>query len=360
MKGLLLRLTSLDADAAAAVRVIAHFQALLGGRLDAATLLRSTAALAECPAGYEPADGPPLRFGPDGVERAGPPGVVSGAAGLRPAGRVWLERPGAPGPFDDLVLEWLAIAAGTLGGPSPVADPALVELALSARESDADRSRALRLLGLAPERPLRAVVVTDPARDPDMTALALLGRGRAPGHLRVARVGGLGVALLQGREDAGSPAAALREAVRGGARVGIGGPAPALGARVAWEQACVALRFTAGGTTAGDAVTDHGDLGPLALLADVPAARLREDPDTRALDALAAREGGDLNIAALAAFCRTGSLRQAAAELHLHHSSVAARLARVEAALGRRLHDPGDRFRAHLALYAWRLASAER
>ncbi|MFD7756939.1 hypothetical protein [Streptomyces sp. NPDC059757] len=29
-------------------------------------------------------------------------------------------------------------------------------------------------------------------------------------------------------------------------------------------------------------------------------------------------------------FCRTSSLRQAATELHLHHSSVAARLAHVE------------------------------
>ncbi|MCC9741966.1 helix-turn-helix domain-containing protein [Streptomyces sp. MNU89] len=52
-------------------------------------------------------------------------------------------------------------------------------------------------------------------------------------------------------------------------------------------------------------------------------------------------------------------MRQAAAELHLHHSSVAARLAHVEETLGWRLRDPQDRFRAHLALYAWRLSGTE-
>lgn len=63
-------------------------------------------------------------------------------------------------------------------------------------------------------------------------------------------------------------------------------------------------------------------------------------------------------MAALEAFCRTGSLRKAAALLHLHHSSVADRLARVEDELGWRLDEPGDRFRARFALLARRLASA--
>ena len=142
MKGLLLRLSALDADAAAAVRVIAHFEALLGsGVLDAAALVRSTAGLAECPAGWRPADGETLRFGPDGIPAAGEPPFFSGELDLGPAGRVWLERPGRAGPLDDLVLEWMAIAARVLDGggrgaePPHVADPALVELVLSGREA---------------------------------------------------------------------------------------------------------------------------------------------------------------------------------------------------------------------------------
>ncbi|MFP8964737.1 PucR family transcriptional regulator, partial [Streptomyces nanhaiensis] len=73
MKGLLLRLSALDADAATAVRVIAHFEALLGGGLDPVTLTRSTAGLAGCAAGLELPDGRAARFAADGAALAGAP-----------------------------------------------------------------------------------------------------------------------------------------------------------------------------------------------------------------------------------------------------------------------------------------------
>ncbi|WP_431676733.1 PucR family transcriptional regulator [Kitasatospora sp. KL5] len=382
MKGLLLRLSALDADAAAALRVIAHFEALLGsGALDAASLVRSTAGLAECAAGWLQAGGEPVRFGPDGGELAGLPGRVSSAAELGAAGRVWLERPGAAGPLDDLVLEWMATAARVVGGGARgagaphVADPALVELVLSGREAVADRARALRLLGLVPELPLRVVAVAvGPETDAGAEAVALLGCSTVAGTVRVARLGAVGAVLLQPRgpraSPDGSPAAELRTALRergrgpGGARtalrglrVGVGGPAEALAAGESWRQARAALRFAVAGAPV-EAVADHDALGTVVLLAEVPADRLRGRPDVRALELLAEREDGAAAVAALAAFCRTGSLRQAAAELHLHHSSVAARLARVEEETGWRLRDPQDRFRAQLAWYAWRLASS--
>lgn len=390
MKGLLLRLSELDADAATAVRVIAHFEALLGGGPDPVTLARSTAALAGCAAGLELADGRTARFGPDGAALPGPPGHVSGRVDLEPAGRVWLERSGAPGPFDELVLEWMAITARVLAGrprqtrPPRAADPALVELVLSGREAVEDRARALRLLGLAPGVPLRVVAVTGgTAADAGVEAVALLGRGALRGAVRIARVGSLGAVLVQGPDGpaAGtpSPAGELRAAIRerardraaartpasapgtagtagaSGIRVGIGGAADPLEARTSWAQARAALRFAVPGTPR-EAVADHDELGPVALLADIPLERLRAQADVRRLRELGRSEWGAQGIAALAAFCRTGSLRQAAVELHLHHSSVAARLTHVERELGWRLRDPQDRFRAHLALYALRLA----
>ncbi|WP_065966416.1 PucR family transcriptional regulator [Streptomyces sparsogenes] len=382
MKGLLLRLSALDADAATAVRVIAHFEALLGGgALDATSLARSTAGLAECAAGLELPDGRGARCGPDGTALPGEPGAVSQRAELGPSGRVWLERPGRPGPFDDLILEWMAIAARTLCcgpvrarvSPAPdAADPALVELVLSARESDHDRARALRLLGLAPELPLRMVAVRgDPSVDPGLGAVALLGHAGLDAVVRVAGTGPWGTALVQPPAGAAaSPAAALRAAMadplRGPGvpreaarrlRVGVGGLVPAPAARDSWAQACTALRFAVAGTPR-EAVADHDALGPVALLADIPAERLGALPEARRLEALAAQRNGRLAIAALAAFCRTGSLRRAAAELHLHHSSVAARLAQAEAVLGWRLRDPEHRFRAQLALYARLLSEA--
>jgi hypothetical protein len=362
MKGLLLRLSALDADAAAALRVIAHFEALLGAgrRLDAGSLVRSTAGLAECPAGLE-VGGRVVRFGPAGGLPAEPLGAVSGSAEFAPGGRVWLERPGAPDPLDDLVLEWLAIAAGVVHGsreqdfaPSQVADPALVERVLSEREAVEDRARALRLLGLAPELPLRVVAVAG------ASSVAVLGRRELRPGVRVAAVGPLAVALAPG---AASSADELRTVVRDqgaqGVRIGVGGSVPALDAAVSWAQARLALRFAV--DVAGlpdEAVVDHDALGPVALLADIPVDRLRAQPDVRALVGLAEGRGGPAALAALTAFLRTGSLRHAAADLHLHHSSVAARLSGVENALGHRLSDPQDRFRAQLALYALRLAES--
>ncbi|MEU0603013.1 helix-turn-helix domain-containing protein [Streptomyces sp. NPDC006393] len=373
MKGLLLRLSALDPDAATAVRVIAHFEALLGTTVDATALVRSTAGLAECPAGLELADGRTVRFGPDGAALPGGSGEVSGAVALAPAGRVWLERPGGPGPLDDLVLEWMAVAARMPnGGPARsaaphVADPALVELVLSEREAVQDRARALRLLGLAPEVPLRVVAVAAGDADPGVRAVAVLGRSAPRGTVRMAGVGQLGVALVQRRDGAASPVAELLDVVRSddggpwvtarGVRMGVGGAAAPLEAGLSWAQARAALRFAVADDPV-EAVMDHDALGPVALLADIPLERLRAQPDVRTLERVAGREGGELSLAALAAFCRTGSLRQAAAALHLHHSSVAARLARVEDATGWRLRDPQDRFRAQLALYARRLAAA--
>ncbi|NJP99716.1 helix-turn-helix domain-containing protein [Streptomyces zingiberis] len=442
MKGLLLRLSALDADAAGAVRVIAHFEALMGAGPDAVALVRSTAGLARCPAGLESSDGRTVRFGPGGAALPGPPARISGSARFGggdagPAGRVWLERPGPPGPFDDLVLEWMALAARTLHGgrragePPHAADPALVELVLSEREAVADRARALRLLGLVPELPLRVVAVAlavrpadgrggappggravlptaraagtgRPGPDVGVATVALLGRSALRSAARIARLGPLGAVLVQDPDGgATSPARELRAAAAtragapapsaggparaagraggargaggagravgaggpgstagtGGIRAGVGGRVDALGAGVSWRQARAALRFTVAGAPE-EAVADHDELGPAALLAEIPAERLRERPEVRALAAFAATEGGRTGIAALAAVCHTGSLRQAAAELHLHHSSVAARLAQVEDALGWQLREPGHRFHAQLALYAWRLAEA--
>jgi sugar diacid utilization regulator len=129
-----------------------------------------------------------------------------------------------------------------------------------------------------------------------------------------------------------------------------------LEARASWRQARLALRFAAPGA-ADTAVVDHAELGSLALLADLPVDRLRRDPDVRALESLAGSPAGAADVAVLEAFCRAGSLRQAASGLHLHHSSVAARVAHLEDVLGWRLDEPEGRFRAHLALLARRLAT---
>lgn len=51
-----------------------------------------------------------------------------------------------------------------------------------------------------------------------------------------------------------------------------------------------------------------------------------------------------------------GSLRRTAEELHVHHSTVAARLAHIESQLGWDMDDPLDRFSATLVLMIRRIA----
>ena len=443
MKGLLLRLSALDADAEAAVRVIAYFDRLVESGASTREAVRATAALAECVVGWADAGGATFRVAPDGTDlpteapgapsksvpvehgagSAGQAADGAGPSGRGAAARVWLERSGGSAPLDDLVLERLALTARLLGTarlrtPAPsLADPALVELVLAEREAHEDRARAVHLLGLAAARPVRVLAVrTTPGQDPVATAVAVVCRGHADTHrhhpVRVAAIGEVAAVLLQPPAGAEPELPALRAAVAGlagrgtpsgpstpsgpttranGGRVArtpgraiptrpnravparpgtpavpgrnavaaaaLGGAVPPLEARRSWLQARLALRFATPGAAQG-AFVDHDTLGTLALLAEVPAQRLRTDPDVLALDALAATRAGAQDVAALDAFCRTGSLRQAAAELHLHHSSVAARLARVEQAVGWRLDNPDDRFRARLALVARRLAGS--
>ncbi|MEC3982260.1 PucR family transcriptional regulator [Amycolatopsis sp. H20-H5] len=360
MKGLLLKLSALDADAETAVRVIAFFDALVERGATVVEVLRSAAALADCVTGLELDGGPPLRYAPGGGSVAGKPGEPSGQAAVGEHGRVWLERAGEPLPLDDLVLERCAITVRLLEAPrhtpAPhLADPALVELVLSEREAAEDRSRAVKLLGLVPDRPVRIVAVaTVPGKDPGAEAVALIARTGRHQPVRMALVGPHAALILQPPKpgDALLPTleAALTE--RATVRLGFGGPADTLDARTSWEQAQLALRFTSAETP----VVDFTKLGSLALLAKVPVDLLRRDTDVQALTALASTPNGKLDVAALEAFCHNGSLRKAADLLHLHHSSVASRIARIEDTLGWALDTPEGRFRAMLALLARRLA----
>ncbi|MCK9897094.1 helix-turn-helix domain-containing protein [Frankia sp. AgB32] len=401
MKGLLLKLSALDSDAESAVRVIAYFDALVATQADVRGLVRAAAMLAECDAGLETPEAGRIRYGSDGRPAPSEGAMtarVSGWVRLVGAGRVWLERPGPARALDEIVLERMAITARIVSSrarPSlHTADPSLAEVALSDRESAEDRARALRLMGLLPEAALRMLAVTVPAgMDPGVGAVALVARGHGgPSAVRVAVLGHTAAVFVQDRSAEISPLHDLRASLQapgapsrlgpdptgmGGTgtsgsdddgeehgaglwrsglpQVGIGGPVDASQARISWRQALLALRFTSPGS-ADTAVVDYPTLGSTALLADVPVDRLRADMDVRALDDLARTTTGATDLTVLDVYCRAGSLRLAATSLHLHHSSVAARIAHLEDLLGWRLDEPEGRFRARLALLARRLA----
>ncbi|MFI5530550.1 helix-turn-helix domain-containing protein [Kitasatospora sp. NPDC051853] len=346
MEALAVRLSGLDPYVDGAIRIIGFYDTLMRRRVDLPALARTSAGLAECVTGIRlHGTERTVRFSPLGTEVAGPPGEASARVAVtldeEEIGEVWLERGGAGSPLDEVLLDRLAIAVAAAVeryGPArtTMADPALVELAVSSGADEAARARALRLLGFSPDRPLCVVAV----RSPEL-ALDRLGAAVCPGRpVKAATLGGVGVLL----------AAALdRSAFPAGIRAGIGSAAaPAQ----AWPQARTALRFT----TEHQPVVSHQELGALALLAAVPPTAVRANPDVVAVARLAADPEG---LATLEAYCRTGSLRRAADDLHLHHSSVARRIDGIGRTLGLDLTDPADLTRARIALTARRLLDGE-
>lgn len=373
MKGLLLRLSGLDADAENAVRVIGFFDRLITARADLDTLVCSTAELAGCPVGvHAPGQGLSLRAEPGGPASspgAAPPG--SATRELEGGVVVWANRAGAPIPLDDMLLERFAIATAILLAhnrvPRPeLGDPALVELVLSEDVGTAERARALHLLGFGPTARVRVLAGTGVDALPGRSAQ--LGSMRAvlttvpvelPGP--AARLDSARAGLATGAADPerpgrpaqlGSVLTTLPGELPEGSRVGIGPELPAIDVARSWAAARTALRFTSD----TEPVVWWERLGSLAELAgQLGAADLADLADVRALDRLAAEPHGEDTLATLTALCATGSARKAAAALHRHHSTMPARLARAEAVLGFDVDTPDGRFRLHLALMLRRL-----
>ncbi|MEV7554358.1 helix-turn-helix domain-containing protein [Amycolatopsis sp. NPDC089917] len=341
MEALAARLSHLDPDVEGAIRVVMFYDTLMRRRVDLPALARATAALAECVAGIRlHSAGRVIRMAPDGREAAlsSVPASTTTVITLddEEIGTVWLEREGTPGALDDAVLDRLAIAAATVVeryGPArtTMADPALVELVISAAGDDAARSRALRLLGFPVDAPIRVVVVRS------KVPLEKIGSLICPGRpVKAAPLTGAGVILATTVDATRFP-----EDVR----AGVGA---AECPHRSWQDAKTALRFT----TARQPVIHYDDLGALALLARVPEEDARANADVVAISGLA-EEPEDLRT--LEAYCATGSVRQAADSLHLHHSSVARRLTQLGKSLGVDLTGPAGLTRARLALTVWRL-----
>lgn len=249
---------------------------------------------------------------------------------------MWLERPGPPGPLDEVLLERLALAAAAVAeryGPArtTMADPALVELVIGADTDEAGRARALRLLGFAAGLPVRVVAVR--SRLP----LDRIGGLICPARpVKAALLADVGVILATTVDWTRLPA---------GVRAGIGA---AESPDRSWREARTALRFT----TPRRPVVEYAGLGALALLAEIPRDASRDNVDVAAVARIAANPE---DLETLDAYCSTGSLRRAADLLHLHHSSVARRLEQIAKAWGIELTEPAGLVRAGLALTAWRL-----
>jgi PucR C-terminal helix-turn-helix domain len=343
VRELLGRLSAIDSDAENAVRVIAHFDALIEGRAGLDAFVRAAAMLANCTAGLHH---PELRI----CIR-----VDSGGNRLQPGDRqmrspsqcldangadVWLERPVDATSRDVMVLERLAagvnVALDRMYQPMAGCDPDLVELLLDGRADPADRARAAEQAGLSRHAPVRAV--------------ASVGSGQAlPAEWRklstTVATYTASIAAAQAWNIDSPPTT----------RVGLGQAGPPADLPHSWRSALAALRLTSAGTDGdpGPRFLCYDDLGPVALLSEtIPAAAARIEDVVR-LD----RIGQQLPwaLATLEALAEHQSQRRAAAVLYIHHSTMQERVGLLERSLGYSLGSIASRNRLYLTLVLRRL-----
>ncbi|MUM16439.1 PucR family transcriptional regulator [Mycobacterium sp. CBMA271] len=318
--------------------ILSHFDRL--DVADAEAAVRSAADLAGCPVGLQWSEG-------------GDP-------------QVWLQREGPAQPTDELLLHRLhhvlrrSVPVQTSAATLHMDDPALIEVVLSSESTPEDRMRAVRLLGLDDTRELRVLAISAPAG-----ARQLLGKALPGQVIRSATIGRVGALLCQTAGDTSTLSDHLNAVIVGefpasprsthGPWVGIGSSVAVIDAPASWGQAQRALRF-ASSTGFGRRAIAYERLSLLEVLADIPPDRVRQIGDVVRINEIAATAGGAVEVDTLEALCQYGTLRRTATELHLHHSTVAARIQHVEQLMGWDLDDPIDRFLATFVLMLRRIS----
>jgi hypothetical protein len=329
------RLEVVDDDAASALRVISHFDHLVEERAPASAFLRAAAVLAACPAGFhDAARGITRRVDAAGSPLPGDAGPSWPRTGIDAASGsfVWLERPGAPGPLDQLILERCARGLQTLGSGAPAdAVAAAVRIACDTDVAVAERREATARLGLS--GPVTVVITADDAQS----------RQALPARR---------CAVVEGRRTVLLPGVARLSA---DIRIGVAVAADPSAIPEAAAHARLAFRVSESPGWPSGGVVRYHDLGALAAVVErFPPVVAAEVPDVQALDALLERHRWVIDT--LQALLDTASLRQAAAAIHVHHSTLSDRLRWLESRLGYAPTSAIGRQRTAVAVLLWRIA----
>lgn len=334
MQELLGRISRLDPTASLGLRVIACFDELVVGNVNTRALLSAAASLAACVAGFEQ-DHPhrTLRVTPAGEHATGEPGPRTGAEasdGLT----VWLERDGEPGANDAIILERLALAVRIRHGRGRTGDDNRRDLGLLLDQTvpAEDRRLAAAALGLAPGGRYR--VVTAPL------FAVWTGRPSGPEDVVPTRHGPIHALVV--------PAEAPVDEIRA-SPCGVGSTTQPDLLHHSFRTSLVALRLCRPPATPRVTAEDYPGL--VDVFADAPPdARY---PDLDLVEQVTAQAWGQDTLEAV---ITSGSARQAARALSIHHSTMQARLDTITAALGFDPYDGMGKVRVGIAFLAWRLA----
>lgn len=270
-------------------------------------------------------------------------------------GDVWLQGPATP--WDDLILERMAVAAASVHGRiraaqshTGLADPGRVQLLISTVAAEADRTRAARLLGFPLGQSVVpiALVATDDMGNRVADTQARLAASTNVRVVAAALTDTTGVLLIPSYADLAD------RPETDGVVAGSGPPASVEQLGRSWAAARRAARFAGLGSHWPRWISAT-EIGSIAIMADLPGADVLTEPDVVRIGVLASQQSTQTTLDLLSYFCQQGSLREAAKAVHMHHSSAAYRLNAVAEVLGFEIRTPGGRQRAGLALVLWQL-----
>ena len=332
MQQLTERLGAIDPAAGEELKIIAYFDVLVDGHASAEVLVRGAAVLSGAAAGY--ADGRSgLRVDPQGVR--GPAGLAGLGEQwprhrLHGGGVAWLEREGAPGAHDEMILERLTLGLSSVLDRLPPGAPSrgAIEILLHTSLAAGLRAAAAEKAGLD-RRPVWFVIAqpatTDEIQDrrcavlvTDVGAVRATVTDRLPGRL---------------------------------GRAGVGLPGSVDSLPDSWRDALLSLRLTC----QTHPVVHAGEAGTLLLLAQAADRLPGAHPDLLALIAAAGPEPAVVD--GLDAWSRSRSLRDAAAAAGVHHSTMQVRVATWSRRLGWDIRTGEGRTRLSLAVALYRLAN---
>lgn len=349
MEKLIGQLDTLSPDAGAGIRVISYFDSLVDGHAGFEAFLQGAAILTGCPVGvYAPCQHMRLRVDSTGLRTPFP---REGGAGRWPSKAlgysddadcvVWLERQEDSHANDQIVLERLTqglrLTIERNEGRLPEDVSNGVEILLDATAAPGERLRAATRLHLTDSEQVRAIALPAGGITPGGRALCAI----MPSPVGLVRV------IVQPQRSVGVGPEPGPE------RRGVGPWGIPLDLPSSWRQALISLRLT----TAADPVVRATQLGSLAYLADVVDRPGEALPEVTALREVIAH--APWALATLAAFSENDSIRSAAAELGIHHSTAQARCETLEQLLGYELRGQVSRCRLFLDLRLYRLSRHE-
>lgn len=319
MQELVRRLTALDPEVSESLKVVTYFDTLVSAGAGLHGLLRGAAALSGVVAGAE-RRGRISRRGPDGAVRPETPNCPRSPHRECSVGSVWLERAGEYHANDEMIVERLALALDLI---ETRYDPiGALDTAIDPTSSLEERTTALARLRIEPGSRIRII-----ATGPDTR------QSSSPSTAAPTRYGMLRATLGRAATEPPSTPAGLGTWVR------------ADYAFESWDAAMIALQLT----EPTRPVVDANELGTLLMLARAhdPQAPHEDIGRLMGLDTRSAQ--------VLRTLVETDSIRSAAAELGMHHSTLQARHETLTRDLGYDPRTPTGRIRYGAAEFLRRL-----